>query len=182
MQQFFWYVPIFLYNTMNRLLFLTLTLVTGISVFSCSDTTTNTPAEFIANDASFANFATFSNDANRTGVDPALGAAHAGNDATSSRKIYFKNGQAPVNGKYPVGTVVVKHTTNQAGTINMITAMAKRGNNFNPTKGDWEFFMLNPNGSIMTEGSTVMRGANLMDGMCGGCHNSAVSKDFIFTK
>jgi mono/diheme cytochrome c family protein len=61
--------------------------------------------------------------------------------------------------------------------------MVKRGNSFNPSAGDWEWFMLNSDGSVATDSSSGMkiRGANLMDGMCISCH-SAASTDFSFTK
>ena len=68
-------------------------------------------------------------------------------------------------------------------TINEITGMAKRGNNFDPDNNDWEYFVLNPDGSIATDGEgNKMRGANLMGGMCMGCHSAAASPDYIFSK
>jgi cytochrome c peroxidase len=62
--------------------------------------------------------------------------------------------------------------------------MVKRGNDFNPDGGDWEWFMLNADGSIASEPAVrnaKMRGANLMNGMCVSCH-SAGSTDYTFTK
>jgi len=38
--------------------------------------------------------------------------AHGGNDETVVRDVYFKDGQLPVNGIYPVGTIIVKHLKN----------------------------------------------------------------------
>lgn len=139
--------------------------------------------EFIADDSTFANFMSWKLEKTNVGPDPALGGAHAGNDETVTRMIYFKDGQKASNGVYPVGTIIVKHSKNPAGTVNEFTAMVKRGNGFNPDGGDWEWFMLNANGSIATEAATgmKMRGATLMNGMCMGCHQSA-STDFAFSK
>lgn len=147
-------------------------------------TPTPTPsAEFIADSATFLSYMTWTVQAVKTGPSPSLGTAHAGNDSTVTRIVHFKDGQNPVNGKYPVGTVIVKHSSNTANTLQEIVAMVKRGNNFNPSVGDWEFFMLELNGKIAKDANgQPMRGASLMGGMCGGCHSAASSKDYIFTK
>ncbi len=61
--------------------------------------------------------------------------------------------------------------------------MAKRGNNFNSTGGDWEWFILNADGSIATDNDgNPLRGANLMNGGCVSCHGQAASKDHVFLK
>jgi hypothetical protein len=152
------------------------------------ETTEPTPTpvateEFIADSTSFLSYMTWTVQSIKTGPSPSLGTAHAGNDSTVTRSVHFKNGQNPVNGKYPVGTIIVKHSTNPANSVNELTAMVKRGNNFNSTKGDWEFFMLMPDGKIAKDANgSPMRGANLMSGMCGGCHSAASTKDFIFSK
>ena len=139
--------------------------------------------EFIADDSSFSNFMSWKLEATNQGPDPALGTAHAGNDATVSRMIYYKNGQNLVNDEFPVGTIIAKHSKNPDLTVNEFTAMVKRGNGFNSTGGDWEWFMLNADGSIATDASSgmKMRGASLMNGMCVACH-SAGPTDFSFTK
>jgi len=152
---------------------------------SCSKDKNNDTqtTEYVADNSTFANFMSWPLESTKQGADPFLGPAHAGNDATVKREVYFKNGQDPVNGKYPVGTIVVKHSYNPDKTINEFTGMVKRGNNFNPNFGDWEFFMLTPTGSIATDASGIaMRGASLMGGMCAGCHTGASTKDFIFSK
>ena len=152
---------------------------------SCSKDKNSDPqtTEFVADNNTFTNFMSWPLEATNQGPDPFLGVAHAGNDSTVVRKVYFKNGQDPVNGKYPVGTIVVKHSSNPDKSVDEYTGMVKRGNNFNPNFGDWEFFMLTPTGAIATDaGGAPMRGANLMNGMCAGCHTGASNKDFIFSK
>ena len=174
---------------MTKMIKLTaLMFLAGTMVFtSCSKDNDDDPSdqtqEFIANDDSFASFRDWVKEAENQGPDPALGPAHAGNDSTVTRSIYFKDGQDRVNGKYPLGTIIVKEGLNTAGSFQEITAMVKRGNDFNPNGGDWEWFVLNPDGTIAQDGDgNVLRGASLMGGMCLGCHTEAASKDFAFSK
>jgi hypothetical protein len=155
-----------------------------VSLQSCGDDDDDEiKEEFIATDSSFSNFMSWELEATHQGPDPALGGAHGGNDETVTREIYYKNGQNPVSGKFPVGTIIVKHSKNPDLSVNEFTAMVKRGNDFNPSGGDWEWFMLNADGSIATDGSSgmKMRGADLMGGMCLSCH-TAGSTDYTFTK
>ena len=166
------------------LIFSFATAFTAIIVSPACKKSSSQPREFVADNASFTNFMTWPEQGTYNGPDPLLGAmAHANNDSTVVRKVYFKNGQNRVNGTFPVGTIVVKHSANPAGTVNEFTALVKRGNNFNPSHGDWEFFMLNPDGTIASDSTgMVMRGANLMNGMCASCHAMASGKDYIFSK
>lgn len=160
----------------------------GLTIFlqSCKedDTTAQNPVtnEFIADSTTFIGFMSWPVEATFYGTDPSLGMAHAGNDSTAIRRVHFKDGVNRVNGKFPIGSIIVKHTTNAAGTLNEFTGMVKRGNGFNPNFGDWEFFMLTSDGKIGSDMGMPMRGANLMNGMCGGCHTGAANKDFIFSK
>lgn len=171
---------------LNSLKTLGFAILFGISLtfFSCSeDTTQANEQEFVADDNSFKDFMSWKLEATNKGPDPALGMAHSGNDSTVTRYVYIKNGANRVEGKFPIGTIIVKHSTNPSGSVNEFTAMVKRGNKFNPEGGDWEWFMLSPDGKIMIgSDNRPMRGANLMDGMCVGCHSAAAKKDFVFSK
>lgn len=170
----------------NILLFAAFILVSTFTFQSCKDDEEDpeTPVnEFVADDDTFENFMSWQLAATNQGPDPALGMAHGGNDNTVTREIYFKDGQNPSNGKYPVGTVIVKHSKNPDQSVNEFTAMVKRGNNFAPSGGDWEWFMLMPDGSIATDADgNPMRGADLMGGMCVSCHTQASDKDYVFSK
>lgn len=146
------------------------------------DNNNSSKSEFIADNTTFVNYMSWPVQATQNGADPSLGMAHAGNDSTATRRVHFKDGVSPVNGVYPVGAIIVKHTTNTSGSLNEVTGMVKRGNGFNPSRGDWEFFMLTPDGKIAKDAGMELRGANLMGGMCGGCHAGASSKDYIFSK
>ncbi|MCF8367937.1 MAG: cytochrome P460 family protein [Bacteroidales bacterium] len=161
----------------------------GILVFSAckkdeADDPNDQPAdEFVATDNSFTNFRTWALEAQAQGPDPALGPAHAGNDSTVVRSIYFKDGQDRVNGEYPVGTIIVKEGLNTDNTFQEITALVKRGNDFNSSAGDWEWFMLQADGSIAVDGEgNPIRGANLLNGMCVSCHTAASDRDYVFSK
>jgi len=138
--------------------------------------------EFVADNSTFSGYMNWSKDATFNGADPSLGPAHGGNDSTTTRDVYFKDGQAPENDAYPIGTVIVKHSHNTSGSVAEYTAMVKRGNGYNASSGDWEWFMLESNGNIATD-STGMerRGGDLMNGACTGCHLKATT-DYVFSK
>lgn len=141
------------------------------------------PEEYVATDASFKNFSTWDLGAQMTGADPSLGGAHGGNDSTVVRSIYFMDDAKPVNGKYPIGTVIVKHSLSPSGVVNEYTAMVKRGNGFDTANGDWEYFMLSGDGAIATDADGMQLrgdGPTMMGGMCLSCHSHA-GEDFIFT-
>ncbi|MEQ9188743.1 MAG: hypothetical protein RLP15_13495 [Cryomorphaceae bacterium] len=134
--------------------------------------------EFVADDATFSNWSSWEQTAQLQGADPSLGGAHAGNDSNSVRTIYFEESQSAVNGVYPLGTVVLKQTVLGDGSV-QITGMVKRGNGYDAGGNDWEYFMLNSDGTIADNGA--MRGSDLMGGMCQGCHQYAAT-DYVFTK
>ncbi len=160
----------------------------GLLLASCSkdddEETVVVPEEYVATDASFMNFSTWTLGAEPMGADPSLGPAHGGNDSTAIRSIYFKDNAKPVNGKYAIGSVVVKYSHNPAGTLNEYTAMVKRGNGFDLANGDWEYIMLSGDGKIAVDANGMaMRGdgPTMMGGMCLSCHTKAGSSDYIFT-
>ncbi len=151
---------------------------------SCEEPTITPPeTPFVATSATFANYATWTLVASNSGPDPSLGAAHGGNDSTVTREIYYKDNQDPVDGEYPIGTVIVKRSYNPSGTVDERTAMVKRGNNFNVANNDWEWFKLDSVGAIAVDTAGVEQrgGASFMSGMCGGCHSNATT-DYSFSK
>lgn len=166
------------------ILLLGIVLITGLNSCSKDNTTNPTNQEFIADDNTFKDFMSWTLVKTIQGADPLLSAsgAHSGNDSTVTRKVYVKNNQDRVNGLFPVGTILVKHSYNPSGTVNEFTGMVKRGNNFNPSGNDWEWFMLMPDGTIATQNGMKTRGSDLMKGMCVGCHSGSKTKDFVFSK
>jgi hypothetical protein len=164
------------------LLILGIVTISFVTVSCNKDDDDNPPSEYIATDDTFKNFSTWNLGGEFMGADPALGPAHGGNDSTTVRKVYFKDNVKPSGNIYPVGAVIVKHSTNTNGMIDEYTAMVKRGNDFNPSDNDWEYFMLAGDGEIAKDNDgNAMRGANLMNGMCISCHNKA-GTDYIFTQ
>jgi len=141
------------------------------------------PEEYIATNETFKSFMDWTLGGEFYGMDPSLGGAHGGNDSTVTRSVYFKDNVMPASGFYPIGAVIVKYSHNTGGNLNEYTAMVKRGNDFNTGGNDWEYFMLAGDGQIATDDhGNAMRGANLMNGMCMGCHSSAQNTDYIFTQ
>lgn len=159
-------------------------LVGSTGLISCGDDETTDPNanQFVATDASFANYSTWTKvDGPIKGRDPAgaIGTAHAADDTTVVRNIYINNATATrgANGEFANGTVLVKDLRKADGTLLMITAMAKRGGDFNKSHKGWEWFLLDP-----ASGKIASRADTLMGGMCNGCHAGAASKDYVFTK
>lgn len=142
------------------------------------------PYEFAVADGDFDNYASWHFIDDEQGPDALLGDAHAGNDADAVRRIYRKQLAAnPADGDwgYPVGTMIVKEVRDVDQNIIGMTAMAKRGAGFDEVNDDWEWFVLDTmDTSIAARGT----GAEVMGGMCVGCHNSAnstgVGRDYVF--
>lgn len=105
-----------------------------------------------------------------------LGSAHDAMDSSITRTIYINNNATRVDGQFPIGTILLKAHT-KAGVMTGGTAMAKRGGDFNPSAKGWEWFILNASGGIMARG-----GAEVLDGACNSCHNTASATDFVFTR
>ncbi len=168
----------------KNLLLLTIAMLAGSIMFltSCKkdEEEEESPQEVIADDNTFKDFQNWVLEAQEQGPDPALGPAHQGNDSTVTRYVYFKDGQDPVNGTYPIGTMIVKESKNPDESIRELTAMVKRGNGFDPDNNDWEWFMLAPDGSIARdENNEQVRGAI---GMCTSCHMQNTATDYVFSK
>jgi len=118
----------------------------------------------------------------KTGLDTNLGFAHRGDDSTSARDVYFLDGKDPDGNSYPEGTMILKHTHNILGTSQEYVGMVKQEKGFNTASGNWEWFVLNEDGEMKTDSvGKSLRGGNLYDGMCIGCHQSATT-DFVFSK
>lgn len=162
-------------------------LIVAVSLVAggCSDepaSSNTTPQEFVATAAAFGGYNTWQQTvAPLRGPDPAgmLGGAHEGNDSSMTRSIVINpaTAQRGSNGEFPVGTVLVKELRMTDGTVPMITAMAKRGGEFNRSGNGWEWFLVSPG-----DGSILARGDTLMGGMCQGCHSAKASQDYVFTR
>ncbi len=138
------------------------------------------PTEFKAKDSDFANYTKWTMIGDTSGPSPFLGKAHKGRDPKARRRVYKKQILAkPLKGwGYPIGTMILKEIV-ENGKVVEITAMVKRGGEFNKKNNGWEWFMLDPKTHKIKA-----RGANLMNGMCGSCHSNALNNkwgiDFVF--
>lgn len=139
--------------------------------------------EFVADDTTFANFIEWTVVDSNMGPDPFNAGSHGSNDSTVLREVYFYKDANPINEKYKLGTRIVKYSHSETTGFFQMTAMAKRGNDFDPTHNDWEWFILNPNGSIASDSlGSPLRGKNvLLQYGCASCHNAA-DKDYVFSK
>lgn len=141
----------------------------------------NKPSEKIATLADFVDYASWIQIDETSGDSAANGGAHSVN---STRKTYKKPASASPYFEaqaYPVGTVLVKEIIVD-GSLTQLYAMVKRGGNFNPEHGDWQWFLIDTDLSDITD---------LGDGPgCTGCHSKAGSdtetdpsfmgKDYVF--
>lgn len=119
-----------------------------------------------------------------------LGGRHNSMDAKLLRSMHIRNVPLPSmiqrdKGLFPIGVVVMKVYTNlENNTIVGGTAMAKRGNGFDPLHGDWEWFILDASLKIRKDMmGNPMRGtgAQVGAGSCTACHAAAKDKDLVFT-
>lgn len=145
------------------------------------DNSTTPVVEFAAADADIANYGSWTKTAeNLVGPDPAgiIGPAHESGNADVRRTVFINKGSATkVSGKWENGTILIKEMRKTDGTLLGAMGMAKRGASFNPDHNGWEWFMVGSDGKIAD------RGANLMNGMCNGCHSTQKSTyDYVFTK
>jgi len=80
-----------------------------------------------------------------------------------------------VNGKgeYPEGTLILKQKSvdQQARKTDLYTGMQKREKGYNPAAGDWEFFVLNSDATIVESVGRLRS--------CIGCHAPFRSTDFV---
>jgi hypothetical protein len=151
----------------------------GASNMGGMDFTFQHPSEYIADASDFSDFATWELIDATSADHPFLNPAHQGEDENATHRVYRKQLLANPDGEnYPIGTTIVK-TVEIEGEVVEITAMVKRGADFNSSFGNWEWFMLDPMTLAIAD-----QGADLMGGMCNSCHvnaNSAsVGLDYVF--
>ncbi len=141
--------------------------------------------DFIADDQTFAGLTSWTLSGEESGLSTytSLGGAHGAATSTSVRKIYYSGGQDPANGEYPMGTLIAKHVSDsEDASINQYFGMVKRGADYDPAGGNWEWFILNADGTIQNDPDTgePQRGDSSFKA-CGSCHAGA-AVDFAFTK
>ena len=165
-------------NLRNKLIATFFILSAFFIIAACSEDDSGTDPnadEFVADDQTFNGWENWLAINFTMGPDPALGQAHGGNNEEATRTIFINDENASLqNGEYPQGTVIVKQTHDGNGDQIGLTAMVKRGGDFNEAGAGWEWFMWDENGDLQ-------RGADLMNGACQGCHNQAATTDYVFS-
>jgi hypothetical protein len=130
------------------------------------------------------------------GVGPAgapedvLAMADGGPHSFGPMTSYINSVPPPGSTSFPIGTIIVKETTEGPVTSHKIFAMEKRGGDFNSGGAvNWEWFELQSINESNV-GPFVWRGygpTNSMDSyggdpqVCNGCHAMAAADDFVFT-
>jgi len=148
-------------------------------------------SEVDADDTTFANYRDWNLIDTLTTRPELLGdTAHGAGVQASTRVVYKKQLYAnpdTTSQGYPIGTALVKEALDVDGNIIDVTAMLKRGGDFSPELGDWEWFLLEPGVGSILRGDTgeERRGAFLNNGGCVGCHAGATPEqntgiDFVF--
>jgi hypothetical protein len=76
-------------------------------------------------------------------------------------------------GTYPEGTMILKqkYSDEKATETEFFTGMLKREEGYNPDAGDWEFFMLNASGTMVTARGRIES--------CVECHQKYAATDFV---
>ena len=83
------------------------------------------------------------------------------------------NAMTTGKGTYPEGTMILKqkYLDEKATETELFTGMLKREQGYNPDAGDWEFFMLNASGTMVTARGKIES--------CVECHQKYAATDFV---
>ena len=137
---------------------------------------------FRSNDADFANYTKWTLVDRVSGPSESLQNAHLANDPNATRSIYIKdNADRTDDGKFPVGTTLVKHYTNKDGKLLGGVGMVKRGAGFNKEFGGWEWFVLNVSTGKIAISAAGAQSRGAIAG-CNQCHAKTADNDYVFTR
>lgn len=139
-------------------------------------------SEYVANDADFANYTKWTLVDRVSGPSESLQTAHLANDPNATRSIYIKdNADRTDDGKFPVGTTLVKHYTNKDGKLLGGVGMVKRGAGFNKEFGGWEWFVLDVSTGKIAINASGAQSRGAIAG-CNQCHAKTADNDYVFTR
>ncbi|MEW6735764.1 MAG: cytochrome P460 family protein, partial [Acidobacteriota bacterium] len=76
--------------------------------------------------------------------------------------------------KFPQGSIIIKEKLAASNDVSpeLLTIMIKRNKGFNPENGDWEYLVVNG------EGTTIQARGKLAN--CQTCHQGQQDSDYIF--
>jgi len=120
-------------------------LIIGLFVVGCGK---GAKPAFVAKLDDFANYKTWQAIDYTVAPNPALGEAHMGANPDYSRRVYINPSGKIEGDEYAIGTILVKETftwedgNKKFADMGGVLAMAKRGEDFNPDGGGWEWFAL----------------------------------------
>lgn len=105
---------------------------------------------------------------------------HFLNDDSAVRNVYALDDLYLSNGSFPVGTVIAIHSYSQARDTNEYMGMVKQSPGFNSSERDWEWFVLNSDGTVALDtAGNELRGAMMMNQSCSWCHDWA-DTEYVF--
>jgi hypothetical protein len=78
------------------------------------------------------------------------------------------------NPAFPEGSVIVKEKLSEKSSLTpeLLTVMIKRGKNFNPTNGDWEYMVVDGT-------ATIIQAQGKLEN-CQSCHSGKPGTDYVF--
>lgn len=89
----------------------------------------------------------------------------------------------PVYAKYPEGAIILKENfsaeSGKPGTPISVTAMIKRGKDYDPGKGNWEYLQFDAKGNILLQGNSSN---SAVSENCANCHSHVENRDYIFSQ
>ena len=91
--------------------------------------------------------------------------------------VYISSPGAPIiktgKGTYPENTVILKRKYSDAAgnATEVYTGMIKRASGYNPSGGDWEYFVVSGDGKNVTQSGALTS--------CMQCHQSYQSSDYV---
>ena len=99
--------------------------------------------------------------------DASLGFVYAN---ALAREGFAKDG---AGAKFPVGSVIVREKLSSEADVlpQLVAVMIKRAPGFNPSGGDWEFFI--------ADGKLTKVRERQKTGSCLNCHSSQAERDFV---
>jgi hypothetical protein len=124
------------------------------------------------------------------GVDAGAATSDAGSVHTLPLTVYWNNPPPHGSQTFPVGTIIVKETSETDPTARKIFAMVKRGGDFNPNGAvnwEWSELYFNADGSVGINWAGAQPNGGSTDpyaaspNICNECHLKAAANDDVWS-
>jgi hypothetical protein len=96
-------------------------------------------------------------------------------DPHNGTKDVFASKERLANGRFPVGTVVVKEATRPGADFIGLIAIMRKERGADPAHNDWVFV------EYTREAANARYGLQAEGAVCYGCHVGAADRDYVFT-